>query len=217
MSCQEDLELPACPPFDETTLSQEQQVFVDIVFGNEFGNDVDRLRKWRRDISIYVPELPAPFLQNELDSIIREINGLSETIMLQQVQREADANMIVFFGDGATYVREYEEQAAGLTESNRGLFSIDWNRQTYEISRATVWVDTVNETDPDCLRHILREELTQALGLANDTDEYPESIFYSVYTCTPAYSELDKTYLVDFLSPSLRAGMCEAEVIGVLF
>jgi hypothetical protein len=213
MACEEDTELPACPPLDESSLSREQQVFLDIVFGNEFGSDVERLRKWRRDISIYVPEPPEPFLQNELESVITEINRLSETVMLQQVSREADANMIVFFGDGATYVSEYEDQAAGLTGSNLGLFSIDWNRQTYEISRATVWVDVVNESDPDCLRHILREELTQALGLTNDTDAYPESIFYSEFTCLPAYTELDEQYIRDFLSADLRVGMCRGEVV----
>ena len=47
-------------------------------------------------------------------------------------------------------------------------------------------------------KHLLREELTQSLGLRNDSYTYPESIFYSNWTNTTEYTELDKS-LIDML------------------
>ena len=41
-------------------------------------------------------------------------------------------------------------------------------------------------------KNLLREELTQSLGLFNDSMKYPDSIFYQVWSETTEYSELDK-------------------------
>ena len=41
-------------------------------------------------------------------------------------------------------------------------------------------------------RSILREELTQSLGLLNDSDMYTNSVFYEYGNTVTEYSELDK-------------------------
>jgi hypothetical protein len=41
-------------------------------------------------------------------------------------------------------------------------------------------------------KHILREELTQSIGLLNDSMKYPNSIFYQGWTFPTEYTELDK-------------------------
>ena len=41
-------------------------------------------------------------------------------------------------------------------------------------------------------KHILREELTQSIGLLNDSMKYPNSIFYHGWTFPTEYTELDK-------------------------
>ena len=47
-------------------------------------------------------------------------------------------------------------------------------------------------------KHLLREELTQSLGLCNDSWKYDNSIFYQGWTTTNQYSEMDKR-LIDML------------------
>ncbi len=216
-SCQKDTPGPElCEPVALQQLNEEQQVFLDICFGNEFGEPYERIRKWGEDIRIFVPE-PMPELEEELNNIVAEINQLSETTQLSIVQDKDAANLIAFFGRKIVYALQYEPSAMDLIDTNNGLFSVRWNTGTYLISGGSICVDTERETNLDCLKHLLREELTQALGMMNDTDAYEESIFYSTYTCGIQYSELDKQYIRDFMSEKVRAGMCPQEVVDVLF
>jgi hypothetical protein len=50
----------------------------------------------------------------------------------------------------------------------------------------------------DAQKHLLREELTQSLGLLNDSWKYPESIFYQGWTTTTEFTEMDKR-LIDLI------------------
>jgi hypothetical protein len=61
-----------------------------------------------------------------------------------------------------------------------------------------MYVDVVRTTDEEAQKHLLREELTQSLGLTNDSWKYPESIFYQGWTTTTTYTEMDKR-LIDLL------------------
>ena len=46
--------------------------------------------------------------------------------------------------------------------------------------------------DTDTYMDIIREEITQGLGLINDTYDYPESVFYHGRNFALKYTELDK-------------------------
>ena len=55
-----------------------------------------------------------------------------------------------------------------------------------------MYVDIERTSTNDGQKHLLREELTQSLGLCNDSYDYPESIFYQGWTETTEYAEIDK-------------------------
>ena len=69
-----------------------------------------------------------------------------------------------------------------------------------------MYVDTErpNKTEQ---RHLLREELTQALGLAKDSGRYPKSIFQQSWTSTTEYLDIDKELIRLLYHPSLRTGL----------
>jgi hypothetical protein len=214
VSCQKEEPVPACEGIP-TSLTEEQLVFLDICLGSEFGSPSERIRKWTDDIRMFVPE-PMPELEAELDNIMSEINQLSETIQLSIVQDPDSSNLLVFFGRSIVYALQYEPSARDYIDNNNGLFSVNWNPNTFEIFRGSVCVDTQKERNLDCLKHLLREELTQALGMMNDTNVYEHSIFYSAYTCSPSYSDLDRKFIQNFLSRRIEKGMCPKEVVAQL-
>ncbi|MDX1618398.1 MAG: DUF2927 domain-containing protein, partial [Balneolaceae bacterium] len=179
---------------------------LEVTFGNEFGISYNRVRKWDGDIAIYLPVTAYPELNKELDRIIDELNNLSEKITLDRVDSRSESNFIVFFGNSDTYVSDYEPNAAGRTEANYGLFWTHWDGR-YRINEGSLYVDMFRVEDPERRKHLLREELTQAPGLMNDTDRYPESIFYGSWTCTTSYSEMDRQVIKFFLSSGDKAGM----------
>ena len=61
-----------------------------------------------------------------------------------------------------------------------------------------MYVDLFRNSDVESYKHLLREELTQSLGLFNDSWDYPESIFYQCWTTTTEYAPIDRE-LIDML------------------
>jgi hypothetical protein len=61
-------------------------------------------------------------------------------------------------------------------------------------------------------KHLLREELTQSLGLAKDSNKYPESIFYADWTTTNKYANIDRDLVRLLYHPEMAVGLTETQV-----
>ena len=202
---------PEVPIVEETTLTPIQEYFIEIAFGNEFGPDYTNIRKWNTNVSIYLPEVQYDYLNDELDSIISELNTLQSGILISRVESLEESNYIVYFGDWNSYVNEWEPGAIDAVENNWGLFWIYWT--DFVIYRGNMYVDVFRTQDIDCQKHLLREELTQSLGLMNDSYDYPASIFYQEWTCGTGYAEIDKELIKILYDPNISAGMSKDAVI----
>ena len=67
-----------------------------------------------------------------------------------------------------------------------------------------------NETEQ---KHLLREELTQSLGLAKDSPLYPESIFQQSFsTKTTEYAQMDKNLIRLLYHPDMEIGLNRIQV-----
>ncbi|MDO8308078.1 MAG: DUF2927 domain-containing protein [Actinomycetota bacterium] len=85
-----------------------------------------------------------------------------------------------------------------------------WSNGDGSLQRGEVVVATdISQSARD---HLLREELTQVMGLSADTDGYPDSVFYGPWTETPAYSALDRELIRIHCLPVIRSGMTADEV-----
>ena len=65
-------------------------------------------------------------------------------------------------------------------------------------------------------KHLLREELTQSLGLARDSQKYSESIFQSAWTTTMEYALIDRDLIRLLYHPDMSIGLNETQVEVVL-
>ena len=65
-------------------------------------------------------------------------------------------------------------------------------------------------------KHLLREELTQSLGLARDSPEYTESIFQSSWTTTTEFAAIDKELIRLLYHPDMVIGLTANQVDDVL-
>jgi len=74
-------------------------------------------------------------------------------------------------------------------------------------------IDRANLTEQ---KHLLREELTQSLGLANDSQIYMGSIFQSIWTTTTKYALIDKDLIRLLYHSDMSVGLNENQVDGVL-
>ena len=167
---------------------EAKEYFKKVAYGNEFNSGNTSLKKWNQDVKIYVFGDKRDYLMSELKDIVSELNGLISTINITIVSNESDANLIVLFGSAQEY-NEFESNSVGYTDQNQGLFIV-YGRE--ELTHATMYVDIERPSTNDGQKHLLSEELTQSLGLCNDSYDYPESIFYQGWTETTEYAEIDK-------------------------
>ncbi len=207
-SCADEPEMgPASPltAYDRSVISYFQQV----ALGYEFGNASEITRKWQSNMRIFVGGVNDENLLDELERVVEEINLLAtDGFEVEIVEDTLQSNYYVFFGPGSEYGRIFPGSAQ-FVNSNWGLFSVFWNNNA--INRGYMYVDT-ERADPIVARHLLREELTQSLGIGKDSDRFDDSIFRSSFSTTTEYSEIDRDVIRMLYHPDMPIGIGRAQV-----
>jgi hypothetical protein len=203
-------------PVSELSEYQNEVVnyYKDIALGFEFGNASNVTRKWNSDLRIFIGGEPNIELQNELENIKTEINELvKDGFKVNIVNDSLKSNYYIFFGSGTEYARIFPNQS-NLVDSNWGLFYVNWNGSNHFTS-GYMYVDITRANSTE-QKHLLREELTQSLGLAKDSPLYMESIFQSSWTNTTQYATIDKDLIRLLYHPNMRSGLNENQVDKIL-
>ena len=207
-SCGEDE--PELTAFDQSVI----EYFPEITLGFEFGNASEIVRKWARPVTISVLGSPSNALIEELDKIVNELNELmTDGTTVSIVPENTAGNINLFFGS-AEEAKRRDQGASNLIDANKGLFFVGWDG-SQNLSSADIYVNN------DCIeevfqRHLLREELTQSLGMAMDSRRYPESIFQSTWTSTTEFSEIDKEIIRLLYHPLVTSKMNKIEVVEII-
>jgi hypothetical protein len=192
-----------------------KQYFLEIALGSEYGQAPLQIRKWKHPIYLAIDGEPMPeYLAAELQQVIQELNLLIEASGISltcQTQIDAHTNLIVYLGSPQGYTQSVEPLARPFIDENKGFCYVHFNDRN-EIYSGSVFLNTEAGLAEAYLKHLLREELTQALGLLQDSYTYPESIFYQKWTSTNTYAPIDKHLIRVLYAPWIRPGMTIQEV-----
>ncbi|MBD1805645.1 DUF2927 domain-containing protein [Microcoleus sp. FACHB-SPT15] len=181
--------------------------FFEIALGSEFGSSNPTIKKWDRDIKIKVNGSPTAEDLKTLQTVLDEINTLTNSIKLQIDAK--NPNLEIYFVPESQFA-QYEPNYSPV---NYGFFWTDWDNDAIYNSR--VLISTIGLTQKE-RSHLIREELTQSLGLMKDSYIYQESIFYQGWTDVTDYSDLDKAVIQMLTLPEIRPGMTKSQVLEVL-
>lgn len=188
--------------------------FKEIALGFEFGNASKITRKWDQQMKIFVGGSTNADLFSELGRIINELNELAtDGFSVEIVNDPLQSNYYIFFGSGNDYKNIYPSQS-GLVGSNLGLFSVFWDGQNH-IYTGHMYVN-IFRADLVAQKHLLREELTQSLGLGNDSEKYQDSIFQSAWTTVNEYSEIDRDVIRFLYHPEMTSGLDASQAETVI-
>jgi len=99
--------------------------------------------------------------------------------------------------------------------TNYGFFWALWHDDNYVIYDANILVSSAGVTQ-DERSHLIREELTQSLGLMNDSNKYEDSIFYQKWTDVTQYSDIDKAVIQLLYLKKIKTGMTREQTINAL-
>ncbi|MGK7889197.1 MAG: DUF2927 domain-containing protein [Leptolyngbyaceae cyanobacterium] len=194
----------------------EIDYFTEIALGSEFGNASERVRKWEDDIRIRVHGTPTAADQQvlagivtELDTLLNQDGGDGISIDIVDGQAANQANVDIYF----VHHNEFARYEPNYQPGNMGFAYVNWRRD--RIYRARILITTVGVTQAE-RSHLIREELTQSLGLLRDSYLYDDSIFYQGWTSTNAFSPIDRSVIQMLYSRTVTPGMNRHEVTTVL-
>lgn len=187
---------------------EELDYFIEIAFGSEWGSADYPIRKWKDNPDISVFGDPTQEDMESLNAVIRDINSLQSTIHLETVDN--NPNIEVYY----VPLSDFNKYIENPTPNNWGLFYYWWDKN-YNIYQAKILIATDKPTQVE-RSHLIREELTQALGLVRDSSKYEDSIFYQEWTRTTNFSKMDKALIKLMYDERIKAGMSVEEVQNVL-
>jgi len=170
---------------------ETKEYFDEIAYGREFDEKSNSLYKWNTDMKIYVDGEKPEYLMSELRRVVSELNDIIDPIDIKIVSSKSQSNFVIYFGDHKTFGQKYDITPFEMLESNWGFFELYYGT-------GVMYVDLHRNNNKVTQKHLLREELTQSLGLVNDSYKYPESIFYQGWTSTTEFAPIDRE-LIDML------------------
>lgn len=182
--------------------TDEIDYFGDIAFGAEFGGAVPLLRRWHTDAPprIRINGSPTDGDLEVLDSVVAEINWLAPF----DIELVEDAPSVEMH-----FVPEvsFPDILAEAPPGNIGLVWVWWGADQH-IFQSVVLI--ASDVSADRRAHIIREEITQMLGLLQDSFRYPESIFYQSFSTVTEYLPIDRAVIDLLHRPELTVGSSEA-------
>jgi hypothetical protein len=186
----------------------ELDYFEEIAFGAEYGGSPNAvLHRWTTNPSIHVNGTPSASDHATLTQVMGEINALTGGIRLQTTTGAGDIE--IYFVPQADFPRYEPSYVPG----NVGFVWLTWN-QTQRITQARILVSSnLSQSNRD---HVIREELTQALGLLRDSDLYPSSIFYGPPSSATTYAPIDRAVIEMLHRPEIAPGMSPNRARNIL-
>lgn len=198
--------------FDErrqNSFSQsELEYFYEIALGAEYGESGNVIHKWADDIGIKLKGRPTDRDIETINEVISELNYIIYGIKLDIVVWDPDIE--IYFDS----VDRFSSIEPNYIQGNTGFFWTWWD-DSGALYRARILIATggINQKERS---HLIREELTQSLGMMNDSYEYKDSIFYQDWTDTGSYSDMDRAVIRILYDPRIKLGMTMDEVDDVI-
>ncbi|MGB3615212.1 MAG: DUF2927 domain-containing protein [Elainellaceae cyanobacterium] len=197
--------------------AEEVDYFREIALGSEFGNASQRIRRWDSDINIRVHGNPTQADRTTLANVVRELDDILSqgtggrvSVNVLGAGDSQQPNVDMYFVPHGEFSRYEPNYRAG----NLGFAYVNWSQD--KIYKARILVTSTNDISQTERSHLIREELTQSLGLLKDSLRYADSIFYQGWTSTTDYSPLDRAVIQMLYSPEIRPGMDGRQVEAAL-
>jgi hypothetical protein len=201
---------PAGPALTDTQSGGQagtMEYLSEIGFGVEYGSAAQVLHKWAQDVRIEVHGSPTEADLQTLEQVVSELNTRVGEINLELVDEEA--NLDVYFSPES----RFSDIEPTYVPTNLGFFRV-WFDGDGVIQRGRVLI-AADGTSQAERTHLIREELTQSLGLFKDSWEHSDSIFYEGWTTTDKYGPLDEATIRLLYQPQLAPGMTRNQMLGL--
>lgn len=187
---------------------KELEYFFETALGVEFGNSQPVLHKWKDNIRIRVNGTPTVADLEALNQVVSELNSLIGSISLSVV--DSNPNIELYFAPPD----KFSEILPSYVPGNMGFFWLWWYSDG-TIYKSTILIASEGITQQE-RSHLIREELTQNIGIMKDSNRYSDSIFFQDWTDTTQYSPIDRAVISLLYDSRLKPGMNKDKLKEIL-
>jgi hypothetical protein len=188
----------------------EIEYLLEVALGSEYGVGDYAVRKWTTDLEIELIGHPTAQDLQTVNEVIADLNELIGTQIRVRIV-PANGNVQMYFIPEAEF---YRYEPPGIVYY--GGFFWNWWNFTGEIYRARV-VIAADRVSQKHRSHLIREELTQILGLMNDSMRHKDSIFYQQHSLTDKFSPIDRSLIKMLYDKEILPGMTDFEIRELFF
>ena len=181
---------------------------IEIALGNEFGDSEARVHKWKTNVVFRAMGTPTTSDSAVLDAVLADLDRLIGTITIFR-DDDAENGVPVHF----VPMSEMSQILPQYETGNSGFFWHWWDGsgQLYD-GVVLIGTDVVEHKR----HHIIREEITQLLGLAMDSFRYPTSIFQQSDTDVNRFAPLDEAVISLLYDSRVRPNATAVEIRAAL-
>lgn len=196
-----------------------EQSFYEIALQNEYNSKQTRVRKWEKPLSVYIThEVGDQALHFRLLKMhLTHLSKITD-LPISYVTTKAKANINIFLTQSQhmnqIIGREISPKAVKQLRDSICLANIQTNKNS-EIIKAIVIIPVDRARMRGKLVSCIVEELTQVLGLPNDSKTIHPTIF-SDRKIYKLLTGLDYLLLKLLYSPEIRSGMTKSEIKPII-
>ncbi len=162
----------------EPTRAKVKRFVETVILGTDYGDSPKVITRWTKAPTVSVfggtPEQKAV-----VNEVLATLNPVLKPIVGQMRRlpdNSAEAEMKIYFAPLADLPGIARQHDVGYRKGNWGFCWMFWNGRN-EVTSAIVLLASDRLVGND-LKHYTYEQITQSLGLADDSDEFRDSIFY---------------------------------------
>ena len=177
------------PPTPPRITTEEREYFKAVVLGSEYGDNSHNIRKWTKEnVTVGLNGNINSTDKECTDNTIADFNRISTEVKLT-LSETSNADIQIHFAPEP----EFKSILSSYVAVNRGYFSSRWSDNV--IMESTILIDSTNAITQTQRCHLIREELTQSMGMMQDSNLYADSIFQIEWTETVKYSKQDESVI----------------------
>lgn len=194
------------------------EYFKEIALNTEYDDNPERVIKWRQPMSLFVyMEKDSEEQMEVVRNTLAKINELVSDGFKVSLTEDITKSNAVLYLCNKDRVRElapkfYELLEDDLLGDYTGMTYVEFKWSNFVITKALIFID--EEATIDEQKSAIVEEVTQSIGLLNDSKKYSDSVFYEDEDGIENmdYSQMDRDIISLLYSDKMMPGFRDKTV-----
>lgn len=189
--------------------------FKSVALQAEHGDNTNRIIKWRKPMFLYVVKDGDYERQTiVIKNTIEKLNELvSDGFKIELTEDSEKCNALLYLCEkekvaqlAPNFFKKFNDD---ISYEISGYADIQFYWDNYNIYKASIYIDP--QDSMEIQEGIILEEITQSIGLPNDPESHPNSVFYEHKSdgdfIIKEYSRLDKDVIKLLYHPRMKPGL----------